>query len=316
MSFRTKIPIKQFLFDIEYKSKLLFIGSCFSDNISQKLINSGFSVIGNPFGVLYNPLSIKNVFKILLEKKVFSEDDLVQNQGLYHSFSHHGSFSRDTKQETLVQINTSIEENLELLKTTEIVFITFGTAYVYRDLNSQQIVSNCHKIPAKEFDHFRLTVEEIVQEYKSLLPKLKAQNPNIRIVFTVSPVRHWKDGAHENQLSKAILHLAITELQKQFDFVHYFPSYELVMDDLRDYRFYTDDMIHINSQAVDYIYKYFKASFFSEETVKLEKQVLKLKQALKHRPFNPNTKEHIAFVEKTRVKIERLKKDYPDINFD
>ena len=146
------------------------------------------------------------------------------------------------------------------------------------------------------------------------MPKLKAQNPNLKIIFTVSPVRHWKDGAHENQISKSVLHLAINELQNEFDFAHYFPSYELVMDDLRDYRFYASDMIHINSQAVDYIYQYFQESFYSEDTFKTEKQVLKLKQALNHRPFNPETKEHKEFVRKTNEKIEKLKQNYPEIN--
>ena len=312
--FRTKIPAKQFLFDIEYKSKILFIGSCFSDNISQKLIGGGFSVETNPFGVLYNPISIKNAFDILLNNKVFTEGDLFENNGLYHSFSHHSSFSNTNKSEVLEQINDSVRKNSSFLNSSDYIFITLGTAYAYRHLETNQIVSNCHKIPAKEFDHYLLSLDEIVSEYRVLMPKLKAQNPNLKIIFTVSPVRHWKDGAHENQISKSVLHLAINELQNEFDFAHYFPSYELVMDDLRDYRFYASDMIHINSQAVDYIYQYFQESFYSEDTFKTEKQVLKLKQALNHRPFNPETKEHKEFVRKTNEKIEKLKQDYPEIN--
>ena len=314
MSFRTKIPIKQFLFDIEYKSKILFIGSCFSDNISQKLSNGGFSVEANPFGVLYNPISIKNAFDILLKDKVFTEEDLFENNGLYHSFLHHGSFSNTNKAEVLKQINISVIKSSSFLKESDYIFITLGTAYAYRHVETNQVVSNCHKVSAKAFEHYLLSLDEIVSEYKDLLSNLKTQNPNIKIIFTVSPVRHWKDGAHENQISKSSLHLAINELQKRFDFVHYFPSYELVMDDLRDYRFYANDMIHINSQAVDYIYRYFQESFYSEGTIKAEKQVLKLKQALNHRPFNSETKEHKEFVRKTSEKIEAIKKAYPEIN--
>ena len=145
---------------------------------------------------------------------------------------------------------------------------------------------------------------------------MREQNPNIKIVFTVSPIRHWKDGAHENQLSKATLHLAIRELEKTHKDVYYYPSYELIMDDLRDYRFYKEDMIHLNSQAVDYIYKHFRDSFYTEKTKDLEKQVLKLKQALNHRPFNPNTKEYQNFLKNTQQKIKQLQLDYPLIRIE
>ncbi len=314
MDFRTEIKAEAYSFDISYRSKVLFLGSCFSDNISQKLINGGFSITANPFGVLYNPISINNAFDMLLEEKSFDEKDLIQNNGLYHSFSHHGSFSKKTKEETLNLINNKIKENSDLLETVNVVFITFGTAYVYRYLKTQEIVSNCHKISEKEFEHFALTIEEIVSIYKILLDKLKSKNSNIKIIFTVSPIRHWKDGAHGNQLSKATLHLAIFELQKQFDFVYYYPSYEIIMDDLRDYRFYADNMIHINSQAINYIYQHFRKSFYSDKTKSIEQQVLKLKQAQNHRPFNSETKEHRNFIQKTKQKIEQLLLKYPEIN--
>jgi len=313
MNFRTEINSKVFPFEINHKSKILFLGSCFSDNISQKLINGGFSTTANPFGVLYNPISVKNGIEILLKEKTFSEKDLIFNKGLYHSFSHHGSFSDSSKKIALEQINNSVKENSKKLKDNTVAFLTFGTAYVYRYLQTKKIVSNCHKVPAKEFKHFMLTVQEIVSEYTTLLEQSHSQNPNIKIVFTVSPVRHWKDGAHENQLSKSILHLAISELEKQFRFVYYYPSYELVMDDLRDYRFYAKDMIHINPQAVDYIYTHFQDSFYSDNTKNIEQQVIKLKQALNHRPFNPNTKEHQEFIETTKAKIKLLKQEYPEI---
>ena len=312
MKFRTEVPIQKFPFEIDFKSKLLFLGSCFSDNIYQKLKTGGFSVTTNPFGVLYNSISIKNGLEILLENKEFTKPDLVQQNGLYHSFLHHGSFSDISEENILEKINNSVKENSKTLEETTVAFITFGTAYVYD--HQGQIVSNCHKLPAKEFKHYRLGVEEIVSEYKILLEKLKAQNSELKIVFTVSPIRHWKDGAHENQLSKSVLHLAIAELQKQFNFVYYYPSYEIVMDDLRDYRFYAEDLVHLTQQAVDYIYEHFQNSFYTDKTKSTEKQVLKLKQALNHRPFNPEVSEHQVFVEKTKTKIELLKREYPEIN--
>lgn len=313
--FRTELPVNKFPFNINHRSKTLFIGSCFSDNISLKLIEGGFSTLANPFGVLYNPISIKNSLEILLKGESFTEKDLIQANGLYHSFSHHGSYSDISEERVLDTINLSIKDNSKVLKATTLAFITFGTAYVYRYKKSQQIVSNCHKIPTKEFEHFSLTIEEIVSEYTMLIKKLKAQNSELKIVFTVSPIRHWKDGAHENQLSKSILHIAISRLQQIFNNVYYYPSYELVMDDLRDYRFYAEDMIHLNSQAVNYIYEHFQTSFYSDNTKSIEKQVLKLKQALNHKPFNPDTKEHQEFLKKTQKKIEQLKQDFPNIIF-
>ena len=312
--FRTIIPAKKYPFNLNYKSKILFLGSCFSDHISQKLTHSGFSITANPFGVLYNPISIKNAFNILLDNKIFTENDLVEHQGLYHSFSHHSSFSGISKEQTLTKINDTITSQTKLLKEANLIFITFGTAYVYRYKKNNAIVSNCHKLPSQEFEHFSLTVDNIVAEYKILLSKLKTIIPHLNIVFTVSPIRHWKDGAHENQLSKSVLHLAIAKLQDEFNFVHYYPSYELVMDDLRDYRFYTEDMMHLNSQAIDYIYQHFRESFFSDNTQIIEKQVVKLKRALNHRAFNPDTKEHKAFLKSTKQKIEQLLLKYPEIN--
>ena len=313
-NFRTTISTKKYPFDINYSSKILFLGSCFSDHVSQKILDGGFSVVANPFGVLYNPISIKNAFNIFLEKKQFEESDLIFNQGLYHSFFHHGQFSNPSKEKALEQINKSISLHQQFVKNADFIFITFGTSYVYRHTEQNIIVSNCHKLPTKTFDHFSLTIEEIVLEYTPLLKALKVQNPNLQIIFTVSPIRHWKDGAHENQLSKARLHLAIEELQNRFDFVHYYPSYEIIMDDLRDYRFYAKDMIHLNTQAVNYIYEHFRNSFYKSETQIIEKRVIKLKQALNHRPFNPDTIEHRDFIKHTKQKIEQLLLEYPEIN--
>lgn len=314
MKFRTEIPTEPFPFEIDYQSQLMFMGSCFSDNIGQKIINSGFSAHINPFGVLYNPISLKNGLDILMTRKTFTKSDLIQSHGLFHSFSHHGSFSRSSETESLKLINNTTQIYAKKLSHCNILFLTFGTAFVYQYKDSQSIVSNCHKIPAKAFNRFSLSPQDIINSYQTLIKELKSFNPKLKIVFTVSPIRHWKNGAHENQLSKAKLLLAIDALVQQYEFTYYYPSYELVMDDLRDYRFYSDDLVHLNTQAVDYIYQHFQNSFFSKETKQIKARVYKLKQALNHRPFNTETKEYQDFLKSTQEKIALLKATYPEIN--
>ncbi len=311
MIFRTKIEATPYPFQIQYRDSLLFIGSCFSDNIGQKLSESGFNTLINPFGVLYNPVSIANGIEILLEDRRFTSKDLFEYKGLFHSFYHHGKFSLNTENETLKVINESITQHREQLLKTDILFITFGTAFVYEHIERDIIVSNCHKLPAKNFRHYMLDVNEIVSRYKVLLNKLLSLNPKLKIVATVSPVRHWKNGAHRDQLSKSTLLLSIHRLQQDFEALFYYPSYEILMDDLRDYRFYKEDMLHPNSIAVNYIYEHFRTCFYTAETQKLEQEVIKLKKALNHRPINPNTQAHQDFVKATRLKMESLIEKHP-----
>ncbi len=280
MIFRTKIDATSYPFQIQHRNSLLFIGSCFSDNIGQKLSESGFNTLINPFGVLYNPVSIANGIEILLENKKFTSQDLIEHKGLFHSFYHHGQFSSDSEAATLKHINESISKHREQLLNADFLFITFGTAFVYEHIEQNIIVSNCHKLPSKSFRHYMLNIEEIV---------------------------------HRDQLSKSTLLLSIQKLQEVFESLFYYPSYEILMDDLRDYRFYKDDMLHPNSVAVDYIYEHFKACFYNAETQSLEQEVVKLKKALNHRPINPNTQAHRDFAEATQLKIKSLTEKHPYI---
>ena len=314
--FRTVIPVQKYQFKIDYRSKLAFIGSCFSDHIGNRLSKHFFSVLNNPFGVLYNPISIKNSIEILMQEKAFMAKDLFFDKEQYHSFWHHSSFSANTETEILQKINISINKSASFLKQTDVLFITFGTAFVYEHIQNQQIVSNCHKISAKEFKRYRLEVADILTAYSELIPQLQSWNPNLKIIFTVSPVRHWKDGAHENQLSKSVLHLAISELQKQFKDIEYFPSYELLMDDLRDYRFYADDMLHIGNQAVDYVYQYFTDAFYTEESQQIEKKIMSLNKAMQHRVFNKASEQYKDFVMANQKKIQQLQNQYPYLQLD
>lgn len=288
------------------------MGSCFTENIGTRLANLKFDTDINPFGILYNPVSVKNGLRILLQKKEFGLSDLVEADGLWHSFYHHGRFSFANKQETLDAINTRIKSSSEYLEKADFLFITFGTAWVYKYKKSGEIVSNCHKIPANDFEKVRLSVNEIVTEYNDLLTDIRKINPALKVIFTVSPIRHWKDGAVENQRSKAVLLLAIDEIIKKqgADFCAYFPAYELVMDELRDYRFYNDDMIHISDFAVDHIWEKFQTSLVDIESQLIMTQVQKIVKAVNHKPLHKNTGEYLKFLKQMSEQIVLLESKY------
>ena len=271
----------------------------------------------NPFGILYNPESIANSLRILLEKRVFTENDLFQDQGLWNSFFHHSRFSDVDQSAALEKINSRISSSHEFLKKVDFLVITFGTAWVYELRKNGQIVSNCHKIPAAEFNRFRLEVSHITNVYRKLLEQIRRFNPDLKVIFTVSPIRHWKDGAVENQLSKATLLLAIDQLIKGFgnQDCAYFPSYELMMDELRDYRFYADDMLHISPVAVDYIFERYSKVMITKESMDVSKKVMKVRKAFGHRPVNPNTTEFKEFVLQNLLQITQLTKQFPKLDF-
>lgn len=317
MSFFTEIQIPEFSDQMDYSKSMMLFGSCFSENIGQKLIDLKYDVDMNPFGVLYNPESIANSLRILLEKRVFSEDDLFRDQGLWNSFYHHSRFSDVDQGTALEKINNRISSSHEFLKKADFLVITFGTAWVYELRKTGQIVSNCHKIPAAEFKRFRLGVFEITDVYRELLQQIWKYNSGLKVIFTVSPIRHWKDGAVENQLSKATLLLAIDQLIKGFgeQACAYFPSYELMMDELRDYRFYAEDMLHISPVAVDYVFERFSKVMISKESIGVSKKVMKLRKAFEHRPVNPATEEFKTFIRQNLLQISQLTSQFPNLDF-
>ena len=285
MNFRTEIPVLRSNFKISHNCGIAMQGSCFAENIASKFLNAGFNIDINPFGIAYNPTSLSHSLYRLLNNNPFTKDELFKDKDIYHSFSHHSRFSGTDPNEVLNKINSRIELSNVFLKNANFLIITFGTAYVYRLQSNDNVVSNCHKLPAKFFTYKRLTIEEIVREWSSLINLLQEFNPSIRLLFTVSPIRHWKDGAHENQLSKSILLLAVDELIRNFSDCFYFPAYEIVLDDLRDYRFYSEDMLHPSSQTIDYIWDKFKESWFDEDTIKKVREFEKNNKALKHIPI-------------------------------
>ena len=315
MNFRTPVPIDLIYNKVSHATKTVMLGSCFAENIGERLQNAKFSVDLNPFGILYNPLSVEKAVHILLEKGLFKASDLIEHAGSWHSFMHHSRFSANNADDCLLQINERIADSAIKLLEADYLFITFGTAWVYELQETGEVVSNCHKLPASNFMRRRLSVNEIVEKYTLLIKKLQELSPKLQIVFTVSPIRHWKDGAHENSLSKSTLMLAIDALEKQFENVSYFPAYELMMDDLRDYRFYAEDMLHPNKLAVDYIWERFSDAFFTDETKQTASQMGKLMRALAHRPFNTDGAEYKSFCKKQLDKIKNFEKQYPEINF-
>ena len=284
MKFRTELPIPKFPFQISCQDRLLLLGSCFSDHIGNFLTHQQFFVLSNPFGVLFNPVSIANAIKMTINPELFTADYRYFFDNQFVSFAHHGSFSHVNENQFLNQINQQFNNTKTFLEKTDLLFITFGTAYCYRFVERNLIVANCHKIPNTQFEKIRLNVDEIVQIYQEILQKLQQINPSLKIIFTVSPVRHLGDGFHENQCSKAVLHLAIEQLTDN-NTVFYFPAYEILMDDLRDYRFYAKDLCHVGENAVRYIEEIFADAFFSPATKEQQKTIEKENKFLNHRPL-------------------------------
>ena len=314
--FRTEISLKKSKILINYQSRLFFIGSCFSDNIGNMLSYYKFPVLLNPFGVMYNPVSVLNALDFIIEKKIFNENDLHFSNGIWFSYYHHSSFSSPKKANVLRKINEQSQKAFDYLKNSHVLFVTFGTARYYRLKESGKIVANCHKQASQIFEHELLSVQEIVKLWNEFIEKLNRINPQLHIVFTLSPVRHWKDGAANNTLSKSILHVAIHELLKNHQNCSYFPSYEIMMDDLRDYRFYTDDFLHPNKLAIDYIWKKFCNVYIDDKTLQISYKIEKIIKAAAHRPFQPNTENHKKFLITQYNKIKDLQKQYPYLNFD
>lgn len=287
MKWSTPIAIEEKKGYLQHGSPMLLLGSCFADNVGEYLQKAKFDIEINPFGTLYNPESIANALERLMSGKRYRADELQQSGGLWYSYHHHGKFSSTSAETTLQNINNSYERASSMLSRCERLVITFGTAYVYRLASNGEIVANCHKQPAQLFERTRLTVDEIVTRWDALLQKLTSHAPQCKVLFTVSPIRHMSDGAHNNQLSKATLLLAADELcRRHSEWCDYFPAYEIVLDELRDYRFYADDMAHPSSQAVAYICERLGDTYFTDETRDKVEQCLKIDRSLHHRPLN------------------------------
>jgi hypothetical protein len=291
------------------------LGSCFAENLGAQLQQLKFNVIVNPFGIVYHPAPAAHQLQRIITGKSYTADELQHYHELWHSFDHHGRFSHPDISVCLQGINDGLQQAHEQLARSEWLFVTFGTARAYRLKGTGSIVANCHKFPASDFDRISLTTDRIYAIWAKTMIRLRRFNPDIKVVFTVSPVRHLHEGAHENQLSKSILLLAVDRLNREINHTGYFPAYEIILDELRDYRFYAEDMVHPNSMAINYIRQRFCENYMSEDTLQIMKTVENIVKAAAHRPFH-HTSEYRKFAENSLEKIAVLKQKMPFLDFD
>lgn len=282
MELRTTFNIDPSPFKVTYHDPAMFIGSCFASSMGSMLEMGRMPVMINPAGAVFNPVSVSNTINNIVSGREFVQDDLYNHNGTWLSFFHYTDFSSEDPSEVVERINNRSVKALEFLQRARFLFITLGTARVYRMKSSGQIVSNCHKIPAVSFESELLKVSDIVSLWSQQLDVLQTLFPALKVIFTISPVRHWKDTAHGNQISKSVLFLAVEELLKHQSSPQYFPAYELVMDDLRDYRFYNDDMLHPSSTAINYIWEQFSGCYMESKTRALWSEVAKITKARNH----------------------------------
>ena len=310
MNLQTEIKINPLEQTIHYGDGLLFLGSCFADEVGALCRGLGFDALVNPFGVLYNPASIAQSVKRLNSGKPFCHDDVIRvGEGQCCTFSHNTAFWSASETELLDRVNESLKMARTHFLKSKWVVISLGTSWVFRDKANGQVASNCHKLPARQFDREFLTVEQSTD----CLAKMLQAYPDKQFVFTVSPLRHLKDGLHENQLSKAALLLAVDHVCKQFSNAHYFPAYEILLDELRDYRFYKEDMVHPTEQAVRYIWERF-VDFAIDPKEKTALQVAaELRQMLHHKPVFPESEAFKKFAQQKEKKMEELKQDFPRV---
>ncbi len=321
MILQTKIPLEQQSHNcIDYNSKLVTIGSCFSDHIGGKLEAFKFVTTRNPMGILFHPKAIETLIADAVGNVIYNSKDVFQHHEQWHSFKAHSVHSNSSKATLLAHLNAALQTTRDALLNATHVTITLGTAWVYQHLDSQAVVANCHKVPQSAFQKKLLSVAAIGESLKRCVALIHGINPKATIIFTVSPVRHLKDGFIENTRSKSHLITAIHETinlveKENPSQLHYFPAYEIMMDELRDYRFYTSDMIHPSALAIDYIWEHFTTVWMTPATLTTLKKIATLLKRLQHKAFHPDSEAHQAFLKKTRLQIQELQRTYPNIEF-
>jgi hypothetical protein len=315
MNLRTTFTVSASEKKISHKTPVMFIGSCFASEVGQKMAEGKMNVLINPTGVVYNPVSVSNSIDLVLNNRAFSEVDLYKYNDLNISFLHNSDFISEIINAALSKINSATTEAHHFLKRAAVLFISFGTARVYRFRETGKIVSNCHKLPSSLFSKEILTVEEIASDWHEILERIHLFNNELRVIFTISPVRHWKDGAHGNQVSKSILFLAVEKLLEHKIVGGYFPAYELIMDDLRDYRYYAEDMLHPSQTAVEYIWEAFTGSYFDNQTVELWKEIQTISKARNHRFLSDSATGKKEFAENVLKRISQIENKISQIDF-
>ena len=315
MNFFTNINIKPLEKGIDYQDKLLLIGSCFTEHIGNHLIDVKFSALQNPHGILFDPISVCNSLIVYMENKEYGKEDLIYLNEAWHSWQHHSRFSGVDEKEVLGNINAAVNEAHERIKEADWLIITLGSSFVYKLASTQQPVANCHKAPAQTFVKHLSTIEEIIIALDTVMYRLFQINSKVRVLFTISPVRHLRDGVVENNRSKARLIEAVHHLVNKFDRLHYFPAYELVIDVLRDYRFYDIDLAHPNYAATQFVLEKFTESCIYPQAHSLMEEIRKIRIAANHKPFNPLSKQHQQFLDNQLKKLSDLEDRYPFLDF-
>jgi len=314
MELQTRIPLTPSDNPIDYQSKLVLLGSCFVENIGAKLAYFKFQQFQNPFGILFHPLAIENLIQRAIARKMYQQSEIFEQDGIWRCFDAHSELRSASSDELLRLLNLRLEETKKSLETSSHIIITLGTAWVYEHQTSGKIVANCHKVSQKQFTKKLLSLGEIEGSLDHILKLIQKVNPKAQIIFTISPVRHLKDGFVKNQRSKAQLITALHQIINGHN-VPYFPSYEIMMDELRDYRFYGKDMVHPNELAVDYIWERFKWVWISKKIYPVMHEVDAVQKGLLHRPFNPDSEAHQKFKTSLGTKITYLQERYPFMKF-
>jgi hypothetical protein len=317
MKFTTPVPIPNSTNPIDFNATIVSLGSCFAVNMGEKLDYFKFQNTTNPFGIIFNPVSIEKLIVRAVNQNKFTEEDIFFHNERFHCYEVHSDLSSDNKQEFLDNLNAKLELTYQRIKEATLIMFTYGTSWVYQEKNSGIVVANCHKMPQTHFDKHILSVATIETSIQNTVDAIRKLNPNCAFVFTISPVRHIKDGFVENQRSKSHLITALLNLLSDhlLDKANYFPAYEIVMDELRDYRFYGADLLHPSSMAIDYIWERFRVTAISETTFSILDEVDSIQKGLLHRPFNPYSESHQKFQSKLQEKITQLQAQFPFIQF-
>ncbi len=321
MKFRSEFDIQKLEPSINHKNKLMLVGSCFTENIGEKLRKQKFQVFENPNGILFNPVSVSEAIINVVENKVYTKEDLFNYNEAWHSWQHHSRFSGLSVNEALSKINSTTNEAHQFLKQADYLLITLGSAWIYtlteNALNATKgtVAANNHKAPANWFERKLLRVDQAILVLATMLDRLGAFNPNIKIIFTISPVRHLREGAINNNRSKAVLIQAVHDLCERLKQLYYFPAYELVIDDLRDYRFYAEDLVHPNYYATQYVWEKFIDACMNDETKKVMDEIADINTAFNHKPFNATSNSHKQFLETYSGKTNLLQQQHPYLNF-
>lgn len=320
MDFHAEFFPRPFPVKLNHRHKLMLVGSCFTEQIGNKLALHKFSVVENPNGILFNPVSISHAVRSYVQGKLYSVDELFYSNELWGSWQHHTRFSSIDKQVSLERINDSQKKASAFIKEADWLLLTLGSAFIYEDRaienngNYENVVANCHKVPADKFNRRLLSAEEVKDILQQMIQEVKKQNPGVNFIYTISPVRHLREGFIENNRSKATLIQAVHALTNDVD-IFYFPAYELVIDDLRDYRFYAEDMAHPNYAATNYVWEKFINACIDEPSQQLMKEIAIVTAAFNHKPFNPESEQHRKFLDQNLARIKAITEKYPYIDF-